>query len=84
MNNFVIVGRYKTIKGDYFIITVNRPFKNEDGEYESYDLKIFSSENIINNMLEYVETGDVIGIRGRIEKDDKLFAEKISFLSSKK
>ena len=87
VNNFVLIGRYKAldiIDHKHFIITVNKQLKNEDEKYESYDLKIFSSEDIINNMIEYVKAGDLMGIKGRIEKDGKLFAEKLTFLSSSK
>lgn len=93
MNQVIIVGRLVTIKdvnGETIItLASNRPFKNEEGVYETdfIDFKLFGQ--VANTTKEYCKKGDVIGVRGRIQtkviedtKITELIADKITFLSS--
>ena len=73
-----------------------RPFKNQNGEYDTDFLDCTLWTGIAENTAEYCKTGDIIGIKGRlqtkiIEKDDgtkykkvDVIAEKVTFLSSAK
>jgi single-strand DNA-binding protein len=94
LNNFVIVGRLVEIKDKdgYSIMTLacNRPFKNEEGIYETdfIDLKLFGK--VGETTKEYCNKGDVIGAKGRIQtkeiesqKVTELVADKITFLTKK-
>lgn len=94
LNQSVLIGRIKedvVIKekdGTKYAIlklAVPRSFKNKDGYYETdfIDVSIFG--NIADNAKEYCKSGDLVGVKGRLEsKDDKLFliGEKLTFLSS--
>lgn len=106
MNNVVLVGRLasdpqKTETKDGKIVTwlllaVNRNFKNSDGIYDTDFIKCTLWNNVAACTCEYCHSGDVIGIKGRLqsskyEDDNKVIhyvtdviAEKVTFLSSKK
>jgi hypothetical protein len=38
--------------------------------------------NIAQNVKEYCKKGDMVGVKGHIETHNKIYAEKVSFLSS--
>ena len=93
LNQLVLVGRLKEIKEikEELLITIAtpRPFKNEDGEYETDYFDILVRNGLVQNVKEYCNNNDLIGIKGRLEqiKDSvipAIVAEKITFLSSKK
>lgn len=83
-------------KGSTITLAVNRTYKNLDGEYETDFLDCTLWSPIAESTHEYCKTGDVIGVRGRlqsrvIQKDDgtkykkvEVIADKVSFLSSSK
>ena len=96
LNQAVLVGR---IARDFEIINsedgskkviatvaITRSYKNKDGIYETDFVDINISNGIASNTLEFVKKGDLIGIKGRIQTEDRkivIIAEKITFLSSK-
>lgn len=104
MNQVVLVGRLcqepevSSIDNDkqrsVVTIAVNRPFKNMEGIYETDFIRCVLWNNIALNTFEYCHTGDVVGIKGRLqtrnyedeEKNKKfimeVIAEKVTFLSS--
>ncbi len=106
MNQVILVGRLcadpeiVTIDNDkkrsIITIAVSRSYKNSDGIYEADFIRCILWNNIALNTFEYCHTGDVIGIKGRLqtrsyEDDEKnkkfimeVIAEKVTFLSSKK
>lgn len=77
-------------------LAVPRSYKNINGEYDTDFLDCTLWTNIAENTAEYCKTGDVIGIKGRVqsrlvEKEDgtkikktDIIAEKVTFLSSGK
>ena len=72
-------------------IAINRSYKNEEGIYETDFINILLYENIARKAQEFLQFGDTVGIRGRIEnnQEDKnaqynIIAEKLTFLSSRK
>ena len=106
LNQVVLVGRLtknpeiiETESGKkmtYINIAVQRPFKNVDGIYETDFISCVLWNNIAENAVEYTKTGDVIGVKGRVQTDKyedeernmnyvtEIIAEKITFLSSSK
>lgn len=101
LNQFISVGRLvkeptmlETKDGKKMAnvtLSVARPYKNIDGEYENDILEYSILGDMADRILEYCKNGDLLGIRGRItseEVDGKnvmtILAEKITFLSSKK
>ena len=106
LNQVVLVGRLTADpelqdtstekKVSSIVVAVQRPFKNANGEYETDFIRCTLWNNIAENTTEYCKTGDVIGIRGRLEIDkyeDKdgntkyattVIAERVMFISSKK
>lgn len=104
MNQVVLVGRLcqdpEVLKTDadkprsVVTIAVNRSFKNNEGIYETDFIRCVLWNNIALNTFEYCHTGDVVGIKGRLqtrnyedeEKNKKfimeVIAEKVTFLSS--
>ncbi len=98
MNQSIIVGRLASnieINDDKstMILAVPRRTKNEDGVYESDNIKVDLSLPIAKNTAEYLKIGDLLSVKGRLENrniensDDKeltLIAERIAFLSSRK
>lgn len=96
LNNLVLVGRLvsdpeinETEKGKVTDITlaVPRSYKNEEGEYETDFIPVKLFGQIASTTVEYCRKGDLIGVKGRLvrlnDKDLKVVAEKITFLSSK-
>lgn len=76
-------------------IAVPRSYKNMNGEYETDFVDCTLWNHVAENTAEYVEKGDMIGVRGFLkteiyEKEDgtkqkstRVEAERITFLSSK-
>lgn len=77
-------------------LAVGRPFKNENGEYDTDFIDCVLWTGVAENTAEYCHKGDIIGIRGRIQsriienedgtksKQMGIVAEKVTFLSSEK
>lgn len=96
LNQVVLVGRLYEINkiGDKQVLitlATPRPYKNENGEYDTDYIPITLWEGIAQNTLEYCKKEDLVGIKGRIKMiknengyDIEIVAEKLTFLSSKK
>lgn len=105
LNQVVLVGRLvsdpevKEIEGrkvSYITLAVGRPFKNEEGNYDTDFVPITIFDGVATNTSEYCNKGDIIGAKASvrtktIENEDgtkeniiELIAEKTTFLSSKK
>ena len=85
LNQFVVVGKLKEIlNGREIVIVVNNLEKNKDGEYTNEELTIEIGITLMGHIEEYCKPGDILGIKGKIKHPNKLVAEKISFLSSRK
>jgi len=94
MNNYMAVGRISKMpttinengkEKTILTIAVNRSYKNEKGIYPVDIIPITLWKGIDENSLEYLKTGDTIGIKGRIENNDEkleIIAERMTFLSS--
>jgi len=105
LNQVILVGRLvKTPdlfladsgkKGAMVTLAVSRSFKNQNGEYDTDFLDCTLWTGVAENTAEYCKTGDIIGVRGRlqsriVEKEDgtkykkmEIIADKVTFLSSK-
>lgn len=84
LNNVMLVGRISGIYNDCFTIKI----PNQDINHDPLECRIFASENIMNNIKDYVNIDDVVGVRGKLDNKGELnnlyiIADKISFLSSK-
>ncbi len=106
LNQIVLVGRLvKEVevkklesgkKVSNVVLAVPRPFKNEEGMYDTDFIECVLWDGIAENTSNYCHKGDIIGVKGRIqtreiEKEDgtknkiqEVIAEKVTFLSSKK
>jgi len=96
LNQVILVGRItdnlkvEDMDGKKYcnlILAVPRSYKNEDGEYETDFIDCLLFHGVAENTVEYCKKGDLIGIKGRLEKrENNLFAiaEKVTFLSSKR
>ena len=93
MNQVILVGRLcadpevvaldSEKQRSVITIAVNRPFKNSEGIYETDFIRCVLWNNIALNTFEYCHTGDVLGIKGRLQtRSYEVIAEKITFLSS--
>lgn len=105
MNEVVLVGRLtkdpevvtteNNKKRALITLAVPRKFKNVDGIYETDFIRVVLWNNIALNAKEYCKSGDLLGVKGRIQvssyKDSEdntrysteVIAESITFLSSK-
>ncbi len=107
LNNVVLVGRLtknpeivnckeKDKKRTVITLAVSRNYKNVDGIYETDFIRCVLWNAIATNTCEYCHSGDIVGIKGRLESksyenEDKemkfiteVVAEKITFLSNEK
>ena len=104
LNQVVLVGR---LTSDMEVMTsedgkkycnmslaIPRSFKNAEGVYDTDFVNIKTFDTVAQNTAEYVNKGDIIGVKGRIqtgsyEKDGEkkfsmdIIAEKVTFLSSR-
>ena len=75
-------------------LAVPRSFKNHEGEYETDFIDCTLWNAVAENASLYCEQGDIIGVKGRLQKDSyekdgenrtrmNVVAEKVTFLSSK-
>lgn len=106
LNQVVLVGRLtknpeivETESGkkvSYITLAVQRPFKNIDGLYETDFIRCVLWNIVAENTVEYTKTGDVVGVKGRLQVENyedeegnikyvtEVVAEKVTFLSSAK
>ncbi len=103
INQVVIVGRItndiktKKLKNgstkSIISLAVPRSFENSEGNYDDDFVDCVLYDNIAKNTCEYCETGDIIGIKGRVQSREivnknktnyvmEIIAEKVTFLSS--
>ena len=94
LNQIVLVGRIVSIvmqdddKGNRGVVTISVPasVKDENGEYPVDKIEIEMFDNIAKNTAEYCKKGDVIGVKGRIQRRNdeqmKVVAEKVTFLTA--
>jgi len=104
LNHVILVGRLVRTpellltesgkKMSLVTLAVNRGFKNQNGEYDTDFLDCTLWTSVAENTAEYCKTGDVIGVRGRLQtrliedeegikyKKVEVIAEKVTFLSS--
>ena len=81
-------------KGSFVTLAVGRQFKNQDGEYETDFIDCTLWTGVAERTAEYCKTGDIIGIRGRLQtriieneagtkyKRMDVIAERVTFLAS--
>ena len=104
LNQVILVGRlvrtpevYETETGkkrSQITLAVSRTYKNQNGEYDTDFLDCTLWTGIAENTAEYCKSGDVIGVKGRLQtwilenedgskfKKVEIVAEKVTFLSS--
>ena len=80
----------------HITLAVQRPFKNVDGVYDTDFIRCVLWDVVAKNATEYCKTGDVLGVKGRLETQTyedsegnvkhfvQVVAERISFIASKK
>lgn len=75
LNQMILVGRIKKIKDTFIYI------ENQDNVF-----KIKVGQTIIDNMKKFTKAGDLIGVKGKIDKDEHnktiIIGEKVTFLSN--
>ena len=106
LNNVVLVGRLTgnpevidiadSKKVTSIVLAVNRNFKNTEGLYDTDFIRCILWNSIASSTTEYCRTGDVIGIKGRLQSSKfedtngkihyvtDVVAERVTFLSSNK
>ncbi len=104
LNQVILVGRLVRTpeltltesgkKRSLITLAVSRGYKNQNGEYDTDFLDCTLWTGIAENTAEYCKSGDVIGVKGRLqtrllENDDgnkykkmEIIADKVTFLSS--
>ena len=81
LNQIVLVGRVtKTPEmmenqdGSKFAtldLAIPRTFKNENGEYDVDHISCTLNKMIAENTCNYVKKGDLVGVKGRLQKDSE-------------
>ena len=77
------------------ILAVQRSYKNEKGEYDADFINCEIWDALASSMKEYCRKGDMLAVKGRLHTDSyevdgekkysqKVVAERITFLQSKK
>ena len=103
LNQIVLVGRIvktpelrtteKGKKTATVTLAVPRNYKNMNGEYDTDFLDCTLWTNVAENTVEYCQSGDMVGVKGRIQtrvitaddgskkKKTEIVAEKVTFLA---
>lgn len=87
-NQCVLLGTIKAIGTNGVDLTVTRTNKNEEGIYETDNIGVFFTGDMMNNIRTYCHEGDIISVKGSLREDSiahtvKVIAEKVCFLSSR-
>ena len=104
LNQIILVGRLVRTpelqltesgkKRTSITLAVSRSYKNQNGEYDTDFLDCTLWTAIAENTAEYCKSGDVIGVKGRLQtwlidnedgtkhKKMEIVAEKVTFLAS--
>ena len=93
MNNVILTGRLiDKPKENTITIAIPRNYKNSENFYDTDFIPCLLSNTLLEKVNEYLQIGDLIGIRGRLEQQyndylDKVLivnVDKLTFLSSHK
>ena len=106
LNQVILVGRLVRTpelqltdngkKWSMITLAVNRGYKNQNGEYDTDFLDCSLWTGIAENTAEYCKSGDIIGVKGRIQtrlvdnedgtkhKKMEIIADRVTFLASAK
>lgn len=91
MQNVVcLIGRLSTDVNENdskMTLAVQSNIKNEEGIYDTYFIDVLLYEHMLKNVLEYLNKGDLVAVKGRLKPENnelKVIADKISFLTSNK
>ncbi len=80
--------------GTFITLAVGRTYKNQDGQYDTDFIDCTLWSGVAESTAEYCKTGDVVGIRGRIQtrivedengnkqKIMEIIADRVTFLAS--
>lgn len=102
LNQIILVGRItkeleveklENVKVGTMTLAIPRSFKNAEGMYDTDFINIKVFDSIAENVKEYCNKGDIVGVKGRIQSKNieengikkyimEIIAEKITFLSS--
>ena len=106
LNQVILVGRLVRTpellltesgkKKSLITLAVSRPYKNQNGEYDTDFLDCTLWTGVAERTSEYCKSGDVIGVKGRLQtrlmeneegikyKKMEVIADRVTFLSSSK
>lgn len=96
LNQAILVGRIVNLEEKEtsaericarIIVAVPRSFKNVNGEYEKDFIDCILWNETAKNTLEHCQNGDVVGVKGRLQKSESdkellVVAEKVTFISN--
>ena len=82
LNNVMLIGRVAEISEKY-----NLSISVTNSATETVNVRIFISEGMKDNVKQYLNIGDLIGIKGQLKQDNVnhntiVLAQKITFLSN--
>lgn len=77
LNQLMLVGRIKRI---------NKELKTIEVEVTASDKKhtLLIDTNNLDQVYDYLELDTVVGVKGHLEEPQRIVADKVSFLSSKR
>ena len=98
MNSFILMGRIvndiklekdkEGAKWCTVVLAITRPVKNDEGLHDTDYIDVILKNEITTNTIKYCKKGDMIAIKGKIEKlshdNMKLVADKLYFVPSDK
>ncbi len=89
LNQFVVVGRIQSISdlketGSGFkyanlFVSITRSFKNSENVYECDIMNIMLWRGTAQSVIDICTTGDLVGIKGRIQSRENISAEKVTY-----
>lgn len=89
LNNIILVGRVTqqpTPQTKTLTIATERSYKNTNtNTYDTDFFNIALSDNLMQTAINYLKEGDLVGVKGHLEtneKEIKIICDRLTFLSS--
>lgn len=88
INTLILIGRIVLIRKEnnytYLELSVDRPYRNENGYYDTDIIPIKLKGSMAKTTIEYCKKGDLISIKGTLETENNRLivnASKVTFMS---
>ena len=89
INNVLLVGRIVKLKeiDKTIMLAIPKSIRNKEGIYETDFIDVYLEGNLSKSVFEFCKKGDVIGIKGYLDRQDKelkVMAVQVTYIAQGK